>query len=55
MDKLRKISIVVGILIILAYSMLLSASVVPILGLFTEVISGLAVIGIAVLELLKSD
>lgn len=49
MDKNKKIAFIVGILILVAYSMLLSTSVAPIIGLFTEVISGAAVIGISIL------
>ena len=40
---------IVGILILVAYSMLASINVHPVIGLFTEVISGAAVIGIAIL------
>lgn len=47
--NIRKTAIIVGILILVAYTMLLSTSVAPIVGLFTEVLSGAAVIGIAVL------
>ena len=47
--KNRKKAIVVGILILVAYLMLLSTQVHPVVGLFTEVISGAAVIAIAVL------
>ncbi len=45
----RKTSILVGILILVAYLMLLSLLVSPIIGLFTEIISGAAVISIAIL------
>jgi len=49
MNKNRKIAILVGVLVLVAYLMLFSTSVTPIIGLFTEVISGAAVIAIAVL------
>jgi len=46
----RKTAIIVGILILLAYSLLGSDNPdAKVLGMFLEVISGLAVIGIAVL------
>ena len=45
----RRISVIVGILILVAYLMLFSISVSPMVGLFTEIISGAAVIGIAIL------
>ncbi|MGV6859381.1 MAG: hypothetical protein ACWA5X_10435 [bacterium] len=52
MNKNRKISIIVGILILIAYSILGSNnSDAKTLGMFFEVISGLAVIGIATLML----
>ena len=47
--NLRKKAIIVGILIIVAYSMLLTLLVSPFLGLLLEVISGLAVIAISIL------
>jgi len=47
--KIRKRAIIVGILILVAYLMLLTLLVNPILGMFLEIISGLAVIGISVL------
>ncbi|MCK5617645.1 DUF4386 domain-containing protein [Candidatus Pacearchaeota archaeon] len=46
---MRKTSIFVGILIIVAYLMLFTLLVNPIFGLLLEVISGLAVIGISIL------
>jgi len=49
MKKNRKTSIIVGVLILVAYLMLLSTSVPPAIGLLTEAISGGAVIAIAVL------
>ena len=50
MDTNRKTAIIVGVLILLAYSLLGSDSPdAKVLGMFLEVISGLAVIGIAVL------
>ncbi len=49
MNKNKKTAIIVGVLILVAYSMLLSTTVAPIMGLFTEVTSGAAVIGIAIL------
>lgn len=49
MDTNKRTAILVGILIIVAYTMLLSTFVPQIIGLFTEVISGAAVIGIALL------
>jgi|APSaa5957512622_1039677.scaffolds.fasta_scaffold52190_1 hypothetical protein len=49
MNKTRKTAIIVGIFIIVAYLMLLTTLVNPIIGMFLEVISGLAVIGISIL------
>ncbi len=50
MNKNRRIAIVVGVLILVAYSILGTNNPdAKILGMFLEIISGLAVIGIAVL------
>ena len=49
MNKNRTTAIIVGILILVAYLMLLTHSVDPFLGMFLEIISGLAVIGISIL------
>jgi len=50
MDTNRKTAIIVGVLILLAYSLLGSDNPdAKVLGMFLEVISGLAVIGIAIL------
>jgi uncharacterized Tic20 family protein len=50
MNSNRKTAIIVGVLILLAYSLLGSDNPdAKVLGMFLEVISGLAVIGIAVL------
>lgn len=52
MDKNRKTAIIVGILILVAYSILGTNNPnAKILGMFLEVVSGLAVIGIATLML----
>lgn len=47
--KPRNTAVIVGILILVAYSMLATTFLPPTIGLLTEVISGSAVIGIAVL------
>ena len=49
MERIRKKAIIVGILIFLAYGMLGSTVSPPIIGMFLEIISGLSVIGIAVI------
>lgn len=50
MDTNRKTAIIVGVLILVAYSLLGSGNPnAKVIGMFLEVISGLAVIGIAVL------
>jgi hypothetical protein len=49
MNSNRKTALIVGILILVAYLMLLTLFVNPILGMLLEIISGLAVIGISIL------